>query len=192
MTSQTLHAARRPCPRKDIVARAAALMGAAAVAMTLAACSSTARQVPVPYAIAMTADTKVNPDANGRPSPIQVTLYELKSPGAFESRDYFSLQADAQAALGQDLLGSDQVILKPGQTHIVQRQGNAQARVLGIVAGYRNLENSRWRLVIPLPEAQNTNIYKVWQFSPNEEKIQIAVGAQGLSETDRGRSWWPF
>jgi type VI secretion system protein VasD len=43
-----------------------------------------------------------------------------------------------------------------------------------------------------LPEAQNTNIYKVWQFSPNEEKIQIAVGTKGLSETDRGRSWWPF
>jgi type VI secretion system protein VasD len=174
-------------------ARAAALAAACLIgAAPLAGCSSTARQVPIPYAIVLTADPQVNPDANSRPSPIQVTVYELKSPGTFQSRDYFSLQGDPQAALGKDLLNTDQVILQPGQTETLERQGNGEARVVGIVAGYRDLENSRWRLVIPLPEAQNTNIYKVWQFSPNEEKIQIAVGTKGLSETDRNRSWWPF
>jgi type VI secretion system protein VasD len=173
--------------------RAAALAAAWLLGATLlAGCSSTARQVPIPYAIALTADPKVNPDSNGRPSPIQITLYELKSPGTFESRDYFSLQADARAALDKDLLNTDQVILKPGQTQVVQRPGNAEARVIGIVAGYRDLERSQWRLVVQLPDAQNTNIYKVWQFSPNEEKVQVAVGIKGLSETDRGRSWWPF
>jgi type VI secretion system protein VasD len=166
----------------------ACLIGAAA----LSGCSSTARQVPIPYALMLKADPQVNPDANGRPSPIQVTVYELKSPGTFQSRDYFALQADPQAALGKDLLNTDQVILRPGETQTVERPGNAEARVVGIVAGYRDLENSQWRMVIQLPEAQNTNIYKVWQFSPNEEKIQIAVGTKGLSETDRGRSWWPF
>ncbi|AOB30019.1 hypothetical protein AKI39_03935 [Bordetella sp. H567] len=169
-------------------------MAAACLAGTvaLAGCSSTARQVPVPYAIVLSADPQVNPDTNQRPSPIQVTVYELKSPGTFQSRDYFSLQADPQAALGKDLLNSDQVIVKPGETQTVERPGNPEARVVGIVAGYRDLEHSQWRLVIPLPEAQNTNIYKVWQFSPNEEKIQIAVGTKGLSETERDRSWWPF
>lgn len=170
-----------------------ALAGACLIgAATLTGCSSTARQVPIPYAIVLSADPQVNPDVNGRPSPIQVTVYELKSPGTFQARDYFALQGDAQAALGKDLLNSDQVILKPGDTQTVERPGNPDARVVGIVAGYRDLESSQWRLVIPLPEAQNTNIYKVWQFSPNEEKIQIAVGTKGLSETDRGRSWWPF
>ncbi len=138
--------------------------------MALAGCSSTARQVPIPYAIVLSADPQVNPDINQRPSPIQVTVYELKSPGAFQSRDYFSLQADPQAALGKDLLNSDQVIVKPGETQMVERPGNPEARVVGIVAGYRDLEHSQWRLVIPLPEAQNTNIYKVWQFSPQRRK----------------------
>jgi type VI secretion system protein VasD len=161
-------------------------------ATLLGGCSSTARQVPIPYAIAFSADAQVNPDSSGRPSPIQVTMYELKSPGTFESRDYFSLQADAQAALGKDLLNTDQVILKPGQTQVVQRPGNPEARAIGIVAGYRDLEHSRWRLVVPLPEPQNTNIYKVWQFSPNAENVHVAVGRKGLEETDRGRSWWPF
>jgi type VI secretion system protein VasD len=161
-------------------------------AASLAGCSSTARQVPIPYALALTADSKVNPDVNGRPSPIQVTMYELKSPGTFQSRDYFALQADPQTALGQDLLNVDQVILKPGETRTVERPGDAQARVVGIVAGYRDLEHSHWRLVVQLPEPQNANIYKVWQLSPNEEKIQVTAGVQGLAETDRGSSWWPF
>jgi type VI secretion system protein VasD len=161
-------------------------------ATTLAGCSSTARQVPVPYAIMLSADPQVNPDTNERPSPIQVNVYELKSPGNFQSRDYYALTGDPQTALGKDLLNTDQVIVKPGETQTVERPGNPDARVVGIVAGYRDLENSQWRLVIPLPEAQNTNIYKVWQFSPNEEKIQISVGTKGLSETDRGHSWWPF
>ncbi|ANN68575.1 type VI secretion system lipoprotein TssJ [Bordetella bronchialis] len=175
--------------RAFLFAPAAASLAGAAV---LAGCSSTARQVPIPYAIVLSADPRVNPDTNRRPSPIQVTVYELKSPGTFQSRDYYALQADPQAALGKDLLNSDQVIVKPGETRTLERPGNPEARAVGIVAGYRDLENSRWRLVVPLPEAQNTNIYKVWQFSPNEEKIRIAVGAEGLSETDRGRSWWPF
>jgi len=64
--------------------------------------------------------------------------------------------------------------------------------VVGIVAAYRDLESSRWRLTVPLPEPQNTNIYKVWQFSPNEETVRVAVDGKGLRFVDRERSWWPF
>jgi type VI secretion system protein VasD len=70
--------------------------------------------------------------------------------------------------------------------------GNAEARVVGVVAAYRELEQSKWRLLVSLPEAQNTNIYKVWQFSPNEETVKVAVKRDGLEEVDRSRSWWPF
>src|SRR3546814_10407219 len=64
--------------------------------------------------------------------------------------------------------------------------------MVGIVAAYRDLEKSHWRLVVPLPEALNTNSYKVWQFSPNEETIKVSVKANGLAVTDREGSWWPF
>lgn len=161
-------------------------------ALVLLGCSSTARRVPVPYAIELAADAKVNPDVHGRPSPIQITVFELSSASAFESRDFFSLQSDPQAALGKELLNTDQAILRPGETKTLQYTGNPEARMVGIVAGYRDLEKSHWRLVVPLPEAQNTNIYKVWQFSPNEETIKVSVKDNGLSVTDRERSWWPF
>ena len=164
---------------------------AAALAMS-AGCSSTAGRKAVPYAIELHADPGVNPDANGRPSPIQVTLYELRSPSEFEARDFFTLQGDPAAALGKTLLDTDQLILQPGQTQTISHAGSTEARVVGIVAAYRDLESSRWRLTVPLPEPQNTNIYKVWQFSPNEETVRVAVDGKGLRFVDRERSWWPF
>jgi len=155
-------------------------------------CSSTASRRPVPYAIELYADPHVNPDVNGRPSPIQLTVYELRSPSEFEARDFFTLQADPQTALGKTLLDTDQMILQPGETKKVTHAGSVDARVVGIVAGYRDLEGSQWRLTVPLPEAQNTNIYKFWQFSPNEETVRISVDGKGLKFVDRESSWWPF
>ncbi|WP_313378964.1 type VI secretion system lipoprotein TssJ [Achromobacter insolitus] len=182
------------CLRRIPIARrrSAAIVAGVMAAVMLAACSSTAKRVPVPYAIELRADPKVNQNASGRPSPVQVTIYELKSASIFESRDFFTLQGDAHAALGAELLNVDQVILKPGETKVVQYPGNAEARVVGVVAAYRELEQSKWRLLVPLPEAQNTNMYKVWQFSPNEETVKVAVKRDGLEEVDRSRSWWPF
>jgi len=178
--------------RKTTTAILKGLCASFAALALLAGCSSTARRVPVPYAIELTVDKQVNPDVHGRPSPIQVTIYELSSSSAFESRDFFSLQSDPQAALGKELLNTDQAILRPGETKTLQYTGSADARMVGIVAAYRELEKSHWRLVVPLPEAQNTNIYKVWQFSPNEETIKVSVKDNGLAVTDRERSWWPF
>lgn len=173
--------------------RRLALIAAGLAAGALSAgCSSTAKSVPAPYAIELRADPKVNVNAGGRPSPVQVTIYELKSASIFESRDFFTLQADAHAALGAELLNIDQVILRPGETKVLRYSGNPAARVVGVVAAYRDLEQSKWRLLVSLPEPQNTNVYKVWQFSPNEETVKVAVKRGGLEEVDRSRSWWPF
>lgn len=166
-------------------------LAAGLLLLALAGCSSTAKRVPSPYVVELVASEDVNPDARGRPSPIQVTVYELASTNAFENRDFFALQENAQAALGAELAGSEQVVLSPGQTREVARDGDLRARVIGVVAAYRDLEQSRWRLAIDLPEAQNTNIYKVWQFSPNQETIRIRVGRKGLEMVERDRSWLP-
>ncbi|MGH8816282.1 MAG: type VI secretion system lipoprotein TssJ [Achromobacter pestifer] len=173
--------------------RRVALIAAGVVAGALSVgCSSTAKRVPAPYAIELRADPKVNVNAGGRPSPVQVTIYELKSASIFESRDFFTLQDDAHAALGAELLNVDQVILRPGEAKVLRYPGNPEARVVGVVAAYRDLEQSKWRLLVSLPEPQNTNVYKVWQFSPNEETVKVAVKRGGLEEVDRSRSWWPF
>ncbi|KOF52626.1 MULTISPECIES: type VI secretion system lipoprotein TssJ [unclassified Achromobacter] len=181
MRGATLHAS---------LGRLARAALAAASVLAVAGCASTARQVAVPYAVELTASKDVNPDSNGRASPIQVTIFELRSSSQFESKDFFTLLGNPQAALGAELLDTEQVILKPGETRVVRRPGNVQARVIGVVAGYRDLEQSAWRRTVNLPEPQNTNIYKVWQFSPSEEPVPIKVDRKGLEVVKKERAWW--
>lgn len=164
-------------------------MLAMAAACVLAGCSSTASQKPYPYRLELVADTMLNPDAQGRASPLQVTVYELSAPTNFESVDYFTLQGNARAALGDELVAVEQVILRPGQTHVIERPGNLQSRVLGVTAAYRNLDASRWRTTIKLPSPQNTNVYKVWQFSPGEQELRVTFGRQALEVASPERGW---
>src|SRR5690606_18315062 len=77
----------------------------------LAGCAATASRLAVPYVVELHAMSDVNPGANGEAAPIQLTVYELKSVSKFQSTGYFALQDDAQAALGDELLGVSRVIL---------------------------------------------------------------------------------
>lgn len=159
-----------------------ALLATALSTLTiLSGCASTASRLPTPYQVMLQASDDVNPDSRERPSPVQVTLYELKSEAALDNTDFFTLQADPQAALGDDLLAVEQFILGPGQERNIRRAGSVDARALAVVAAYRDLERSQWRLVVPLPDPKNTNIYKIWQFTPGEKTIGISIGRDRVS-----------
>ncbi|MGO1768068.1 type VI secretion system-associated lipoprotein [Advenella sp. S44] len=147
------------------------LIGAAA----LAGCASTESKMAVPYIVELKADSQVNPNASGKPSPIKITIYELKSTNAFDTANYFALMKDPRAVLGDQMLEVNSSIIKPGSTEEIKASGNTQAKAIGIVASYRDLNNSQWRLVVDLPEAETTNFYKFWQFSPNEARIRVDV-----------------
>ncbi|MCC2596541.1 type VI secretion system lipoprotein TssJ [Pusillimonas sp. MFBS29] len=147
----------------------------------LAGCAATASRLAVPYVVELHAMPDVNPGANGEAAPIQLTVFELQSISKFQSTGYFDLQGDAHAALGDELLGVSRVMLRPGESKEITRSGDVNAKALGIVAGYRELDSSQWRLLVELPEARRTNIYKFWQFSPGEKRIRIDVGKRGMT-----------
>src|SRR3546814_8663850 len=79
--------------------------GAMLLCLILAGCAATASRLAVPYVVELHAMPDVNPGTNGEAAPIQLTVYELKSISKFQSTGYFDLQGDAQAALGEELLG---------------------------------------------------------------------------------------
>lgn len=159
---------------------------AGVVVLAVAGCASTASQLAVPYSIEFETAADVNPDARGRASPIRVQLFELKSDTAFQASDFFALQRDATKALGAELIKNEQLMLKPGERGQLSG-GSLQARVVGVVAEYRSLESNQWRIVVPLPEPKNTNIYKFWQFSPSKNRLRIAVKNGGLEVLPAGK-----
>jgi len=92
----------------------------------------------------------INPDFQGRPSPIVVRLYQLKTPVAFSNATYFALYDKEQAELGNDLLGREEFEFRPGQEVKIERELEAQTRYIGILAGYRDIERATWRVVTPV------------------------------------------
>lgn len=126
---------------------------AAAATLLLAACArdpapAIADKAAAPLVLHLQAIAGLNPGADGTPAPVRVRLYELKNAAVFSRADYFALADRAQATLGGDLLDQDEVLVQPGEYRKVTRQLNPATRQLGLVVGYRALDQAQWREVI--------------------------------------------
>lgn len=86
----------------------------------------------------------MNPGPDGSDRPLTLTIVQLKGAGAFDGADYFALQ-DPAAALGGDLLKSEQIVVEPGKdiSHIVALEDGAT--VIGVIAGYRSPAGKTFR-----------------------------------------------
>ncbi|MBB4866930.1 type VI secretion system protein VasD [Pseudomonas nitritireducens] len=104
--------------------------------------------------LSLSASDQLNPDLDGRPSPIVVRLIELKSPVAFENADFFSLYDRSREALAPDLVASEEIEMRPGETRELKLTVNDGSRYVGVLAAYRDLPETRWRYVVTLAPVQ--------------------------------------
>lgn len=97
------------------------------------------------------ADANINPDEKGRPSPLIVRLYELKSPRQFERANFIDLFERERDVLGADLLGK-QVIkpIKPGDQRKDQFVLNPDTHYVGLLAEFLQYKNARFKVLIPV------------------------------------------
>lgn len=120
--------------------------------------------------LTLTATDQLNPDLNGRPSPVVVRLFELKHPVAFESADFFSLYERATETLSPDLVSSEELELRPGETIELRLGIVGGGRYVGVLAAYRDLPHTRWRYTLPLAAAQVT-------------KVNLTLDQEGIANT---------
>ena len=114
---------------------------------------------------------QLNPDLNGRPSPIVIRLIELTHPVAFENIDFFSLYQRPKEALSPDLVIQEELELRPGEQRELKLYVQQGSRYVGVLAAYRDLPESSWRFVIPLQhKAQN--------------RIELSLGERGIQPID--------
>lgn len=115
----------------------------------LAGCSSMS-----PYShitklnLKLTASDQLNPDLNGRPSPIVVQLFELKHPVSFENADFFSLYERAKQTMAPDMVASEEMELRPGETVELKLSVEEGSRYVGVLAAYRDLADTQWRYTL--------------------------------------------
>jgi type VI secretion system protein VasD len=140
--------------------------------MSLVSCQSLGfGPSPTRLEVSVEASPNLNPNAEGRPSPIVLRFYELSSSDVFESSDFFTLYDTEMATLGKFIVFRDEMNINPGQLKKFSREAKPEARYIGVIAAYRDLDNARWRGVIELkPHKKN--------------KIMIHLGSLSVSITN--------
>ncbi len=134
------------------------MLAALTALVVLAGCSTLS-----PYShvtklnLKLTASDQVNPDLNGRPSPVVVRLFELKHPVAFENADFFSLYERAKESLAPDMVASEELELRPGETVELKLSLQEGSRYVGVLAAYRDLPDSRWRYTLQVTPVEITD-----------------------------------
>lgn len=161
-------------------------VAAVALALACAACASgSAKQKePLRLELAVRAAPTVNPDDRSRPAPIVVSVYELKTDGAFNAADFFTLQGPDKTVLADDLLARERFQLRPGERRVIRRDADPAAGALGVVAAYRDLPNSVWRAAYPLPPARDAAWYR---FSSPKLKLTIELDTHAIRITEPGK-----
>jgi len=91
-----------------------------------------------------------NPDPSGKPAPVAVRLFQLNDPAKFERSDVFALTEREQQTLGSEGQGSEEFVLRPGETRMVTRELKKGVQFVGVAVLFREIDQSRWRAVSPV------------------------------------------
>lgn len=102
-------------------------------------------------AFSLTAVSKLNPDQNGRPSPLVIRIYQLSSDALFRNADFYKLLDDDAQVLNRDIQQKQQFMVYPGEKRsrtdmVISRK----TRFIGIVGEFRDVDNAVATLLIPI------------------------------------------
>jgi type VI secretion system protein VasD len=123
------------------------------------------------------ASEDVNPGVNGSPSPLVMRIFQLKSRSKFEEADYFALFDDAEATLGADLLAVEQLMLTPGEYRAYEGEFDPETRFVGVIAGYRDINQAQWRSLVEMPEESITKFLQRSALVINAGRLSLSVNA---------------
>lgn len=101
----------------------------------------------------LTTAAGLNPDYRGRPSPCVLIVFQLSAADAFNNADFFALYDPKAAALTGALISRTQLTLQPGEMRMAEEmEFDEDARYVGFVAAFRDVENAQWRALVELPK----------------------------------------
>jgi type VI secretion system protein VasD len=145
--------------------------------LTLTACKSAPPKPKVlKLNVAVSADA--NPDAQNRPSPIVIRIYQLKDDAAFKDADFFALYDKEQATLAASLISRQEFEVAPGAQKVVDYQLAPDAKFFGVAAGYRNIRDAAWRAEIGSQDKGLAAIAKKKKLNVSAGRAAVTVSAE--------------
>jgi type VI secretion system protein VasD len=111
--------------------------------LTIVAPPPVKETIRVPMTLSAAAD--VNPGTDGKPSPIVVRVYLLRTDAPFKSADFFALYDDDQKLLQPGLISRDEFLLMPGEKRTMEVPIAEGTVFVGAIAAFRDIRNAEWR-----------------------------------------------
>lgn len=108
--------------------------------------------------IDMQASALINPDADGRASPVEVRLFELTSRERFEQATFYPLFLHPGQTLGDSVSRQMRLYIKPGETVQLTTDLQPGSRHLGLLIGFMDVRHSRWRALVDLADGRDISI----------------------------------
>ncbi len=127
----------------------------------------------------MIATDDINPNRQGRPSPVKVAIFHLRSADAFQSLDFFKLFDAASGVIDADVIQRTDMQVQPGETLTIAGEFDPETTHVGVLAAFRDIDNADWRTVLALPEKTLTE--KLNPFA--DKKLVVLVDGLAVSAT---------
>ncbi|TVZ38908.1 type VI secretion system protein VasD [Alteromonadaceae bacterium 2753L.S.0a.02] len=132
-------------------------VGALCLIVVLAACSSMNSKVggvlnlDTDLKLVVTADSDINPDESGKPSPIFVRLYELKTTKLIEKNDFIAIYERDSEVLGSDLIAKQELKrLAPGDQREERFVLNPETQYVALYAEFFEYKTAKYKVVFPV------------------------------------------
>ncbi len=118
--------------------------------LLLAACGGKAPKIVEPprpnhVVLEIEASGNINPNPEGRPSPLTLRIYELKSLANFHNADFISLYRADESVLGATLVRKQEVVVQPNEKKTIEMDVSDDTQAIGVFAAFRSYEQARWK-----------------------------------------------
>jgi len=141
------------------------------LALCLSGCGGEKPPQPV-IELSVAAGPVVNPNAEGRPTPVAVRLFYLTSPAKFERADVFALTEREKATLGDDAMGSEELVVGAGESEVLTKNPKPGVRFLGTAVLFRDIDAAKWRSVQPIAPSGPTRLRL--EIGPTDSRLTVA------------------
>lgn len=133
------------------------------LAMAISACQTTRRTLNFDTSVALDVDIEqnVNPDSDGRASPVVLRVFMLADDRQFSREEFLNLYENAESRLGKDLI--DTVILKefaPGEQRTEELSLSPEVKYVGLLAEFVQYQRAEALMLLPITDHKK-NTYAI-------------------------------
>ena len=124
----------------------------------------------------------LNPNPDGEPLPTFIRIYQLSEVGELQRASFNDLMRDAEGALGDTLLATNEITVFPGRSAFQDFERDPGAKYVVGVAIVRQPSGTSWRAVLPMPLCGGSSARPMVRFFVDGYDIRGTIGREKKPE----------